>query len=106
MSDYHTHDEADDAGDYRPVSIVSVVSLGLGLLSFAALVFKLFWVIPAAAVLLAIIALRRVGRSDSRFTGRGFAVAGLLLGLLFGSMAPAHHYLGKFIVNQQSKKFV
>ena len=101
----HPVDVVADSNDYRAISTSGVLSLGLGVLSFTALIFPLFWIFPVLGFLLALLSLRRIGKSDSHLTGRRVAVAGLLLSLLFGSMATTRYSMRQFIINNQAEDF-
>ena len=105
MSEFYDRDERLDGLGYSAVSRSAVLALLLGISSVLAPVYIFFWVFPLATIAVAILALRGINRADANLTGRGLAVVGLLLALLFGSMAPARHYRRKAIVNQQAEQF-
>lgn len=105
MSEFYDRDEGFDGPGYCAVSRSAVLALLLGISSLLAPVYIFFWVFPLATITVAILALRGINRADSNLTGRGLAVTGLLLALLFGSMAPARHFRRKAIVNQQAEQF-
>ena len=105
MSEFHHHDEGLEARHYQAISKASVLSLLLGMGSFLAPVYVIFWVLPLAALLLGVSALRRIQRPDANLTGRRLAIAGILLALFFGSLAPARHYTRRAIVDRQAAAF-
>ena len=78
---------ATDVPGYRPVSVVAVAALALGVLSAVSLVSPLFLVVPLVAVAVAVAALADVGREGAAKAGRLAAVAGLALAIGFGAQA-------------------
>ena len=66
---------------YRPVSRLAIVSLVLGLLSAAALLHPLLWILPILAVLLAGIAFRQTVAPASELRGTGLALTAISLGI-------------------------
>ncbi|MCP3690905.1 MAG: DUF4190 domain-containing protein [Planctomycetaceae bacterium] len=105
MSEFYDRGEGLEGPGYRAVSRSAVLALLLGVSSMLAPVYIVFWIFPLATITVAILALRGINRIESNLTGRGLAVTGLLLALLFGSMAPARHYMRKTAVNQQAEQF-
>ena len=105
MSEFYDREEGLEGPGYRAVSGLAVLALLLGVSSVLAPVYIVFWILPLATITVAIRAFRGINRVDSNLTGRGLAVTGLLLALLFGSMAPARHYKRKAAVNQQAEQF-
>ncbi len=81
---------------YRSISLAAVLALVFGCASALALIHPFLWVIPAVAVVIAIVALRGIAREGANLTGRGLAITGLVLALFFGSWAPTR------IVTRQS----
>ena len=81
--------EPGESVSYRAVSRLAVTALLLGAASSLALVHPLLWIIPPAAALVAIFALRVIAAHSTELVGRGAALAGLALALLFGTLAPA-----------------
>lgn len=74
-------------GDYAAVNVRAVIGLLLGAASVLALIFAdsyLPLLIPLAALVVSGIALVQIQRSNGTQTGKGVAIAGLLLGLLLG----------------------
>jgi hypothetical protein len=88
---------ADGTIQYRAVSGLAVLALALGVLSAAAMVGPVLWSIPILAVIVALVAMRRI-RASEDLAGWNIAFLGLLLAILFGIAAPArtmsrHHFL-------------
>jgi len=69
---------------YRAISPLAITSLILGALSILSFAHWSFLACAAAAVLLGFLADRKIGRFPDVLTGRGFAQAGIGLGLIFG----------------------
>jgi hypothetical protein len=69
-----------------------VTSLVLGVLSFLTTFFWFMIVIPVAGIGLGLWAVRRVTNSPGEKTGRGMAVAGVILSLVIGSLGLIVYY--------------
>ena len=78
-----------DLADYRPVSGWCVAALLVGLVSAAALAHPLLWCLPLAGVVVSLIALRQIARSEIKLLGRKAALIGLAFSLIYGVAAPA-----------------
>jgi len=71
------------SGDYVAINGVAVWAIVLGLASSLAILDAVLLVIPITAIILALIAWRQVGDSNGTQSGRGLALGGLLLALIF-----------------------
>jgi hypothetical protein len=80
--------EGDIVG-YSAISPAAIVALVLGLASFFAIGNLLWLILPALAIVAALMALAQIARSDGSISGRWAAVAGLSLALLFASTSIA-----------------
>ena len=69
--------------EYRPVSALAIVGLIVALLSVVAYIHPWFWCVPALAAAFCGLALRRMAAAETRQVGRGAALFGLTLSLLF-----------------------
>src|SRR5215813_13146043 len=76
-------DDYNPADAYRALSTAAVASLILGLLSILALLDWWLALIPFAGVILGFVALRTIRNQPQEYTGRGAAIAGIALGILF-----------------------
>ncbi|MCX7047224.1 MAG: DUF4190 domain-containing protein [Candidatus Sumerlaeota bacterium] len=68
-----------------PVSQTSgmaIASFVLGLLSFTGFLCCFGWPLGALAIVLGVVAVTQIGQSLNRLTGKGFAIAGIVLGAL------------------------
>jgi hypothetical protein len=77
--------ESDNLTRYRPMSRAAVASLVLGVLSISAVASPVMWWLPAAGVVLAVIALNIIAANRGEVLGRKTAIMGLAMGLLFGT---------------------
>ena len=88
-SDFATGAEQDRDDDYNPadayraLSTAAVASLVLGVMSIVAFLDWWLALIPIVGITLGIVGLRKIRRQPQEYTGRGVAIAGMLLGLLF-----------------------
>jgi hypothetical protein len=78
--------ESDIIG-YSAISPAAIVALLLGLASFFAIGNLLLLVLPALAIVAAVLSLTAIARSDGALSGRWVALTGLVLALLFTSAA-------------------
>ncbi|MDX1948531.1 MAG: hypothetical protein SFU86_24305 [Pirellulaceae bacterium] len=76
---------------YRPLSRAAVGAFALGLASGLMLVSPLFIMAPLAALFVAVVAVRNTAHGG-QVTGRGLAVAGLCLALLFAGWGLSRHF--------------
>lgn len=90
---------------YRRISVSAVIALVLGIASALALVHPFLWTVPAAAVVVAIFALRAIANESSMLTGRGLALTGLALALVFGMWAPARTLSRQWQLYHQARVF-
>jgi hypothetical protein len=77
-------DDYNPADAYRALCTSAVAALVLGMLSVLAVLDWWLALIPLAAVILGIVALRTINHQPQEYTGRFAAIAGITLGLLFG----------------------
>ncbi len=80
--------EADEFESYTSLSAVAVCALLLGLASPLALLAPLMVVVPLAGVIVALLALVRIGNSAGALSGRKLAYWGLALSILCGIASP------------------
>jgi hypothetical protein len=81
------HPDPDLIG-YRPVSGWCLAAVLIGLASIVALVHPLLWCVPLAGVVVALVALRRIERSEVKLVGRKAALIGLAFSVIYGVAAP------------------
>jgi hypothetical protein len=74
--------------EYRPISGWSLAALFVGLASIAAIFHPLLWSVPMIGVVVSLVALRQIKRSEVALWGRKAALTGLALSLLYGIAAP------------------
>lgn len=82
LEDLPQDDFYDGPEDYRALSSAAVASLVLGVLSILALLDWWLAVVPLFGAVMAVYALRQIGRHPEEFTGTGVARAGLVLSVL------------------------
>jgi hypothetical protein len=95
---------------YRAISAQAISSLLFGVLSILSLASPMFLACAAIAVLLGILADRRIQRLPDVLTGRRFAHAGIVLGLVFGlgsfTAARVQDYLRSSSATRFAKRYV
>jgi hypothetical protein len=68
---------------YRSLSVLAMVSLGLGLLSAVAIASPILGIVPLVAIVVSGVALRRISLDSERLSGRWMALVPLVLAPLF-----------------------
>lgn len=76
-------DDYNPADAYRALSTAAVAALALGVLSVLAVLDWWLGLIPFVAILLGIVALRKIRGQPDELTGRGVAIGGIVLAALF-----------------------
>ena len=69
----------DPGAHYREVNRFAVISVVLGALSILTMFGWFFGVLPLAGIVLGVLALRQIDAAPGDMTGRGFAIAGIVL---------------------------
>jgi hypothetical protein len=75
---FHDDDPAQTT-EYRSLSVLAVISLVFGVVSWVSLFFPLLIVVPLFGIAISILALRQISTNPSVFTGRTAALIGLML---------------------------
>ena len=94
-----------ELSEYRWLSPHAMVGLVLGLLSAVALLDPLAWLLPAAGIVVSLIAIVRIARNPQTFTGQKLAWTGLALSLLFAAAGPTDWYLYRYLVRREALAF-
>lgn len=102
MSEIKLH-ESTEGTEYHAISPLAVGSLVVGLISPVALIASLLWIVPALAIALACLAFRAIANSAGALTGRGAALAGLALGLIFAAAGPVHSATTRYLLAEQAR---
>jgi hypothetical protein len=90
---------------YRAISPAAVFSLILGVLAVLSFSHWVFLACAAAAIVLGILADRKIVRFSDVLTGRGIAQAGIALGLVFGLSAITITVVQDWILVREGSKF-
>jgi hypothetical protein len=72
--------------EYVAINIPAIVAFVLGLASVVAMLHTVLLVVPLAAIVTAFAAISQVRTSNGTQTGRGFAIAGIVLALAIGGI--------------------
>lgn len=100
-----TADELPLEEEYRPLSVLCVVALLAGLASPLSLAHPLLVVVPLAAAVLALLALRSLATAAQPMTGQRLAVAGLCLAMLFFGWGIAKRLHHRAVVRASAREF-
>lgn len=95
--------EIDDDAAYRTISILALVSLGLGLISPLVFFAPLLLVLPIAGAVLGLLAVRRIATSDSALIGRAAALVGIALSVASISAAITRGELSQYLLSRQAR---
>ena len=90
---------------YRGVSVAAIAALLFGICSALALAHTLLWSVPLVTIVVALFSLRAINAEGSNLTGRGFALFGLALALVFGVWAPSRLVSRQWHLYQQARGF-
>jgi hypothetical protein len=94
-----------EVGQYRPVSLLAVTGLLIGVASVVAFIAPLLWVVPLLGFCLSAAGLWRINHSDPPLSGRKAAVVGLMLATLFGVAAPTRSLGRNWVLTQRAQQF-
>jgi hypothetical protein len=83
----------DNLGQYRAVSGLAIVGLLAGLASVLAFLQPLLWLLPLAAIVINVLALRQIADALPQLIGRKAALTGLALALICGISAPIQRWI-------------
>jgi hypothetical protein len=97
--------EEADLVRYGAISPFALGALALGLLSITVLTSLLAIPVPLVAVILALIALRQIHKSDGAIVGGWVALLGLALALVFASTAIARLASREYLIRGQARQF-
>jgi len=100
-----TAHQDDQVVDYRPLSVLAVVALVLGVISLAALLSLSLVILPLAGVLLSLLALARIRWLDTELLGRVPAMIGLALSLFSLSASSADAWFTRQRVVDQAERY-
>lgn len=95
---------SDVVDDYRSVSVLAVAGLLLGLASISAWLHPLLWLVPLAAVVVSLLAFRKLALDAPNLIGWKPAAVGLALGLLCGAGAATRWALHQYLVEAEAAK--
>ena len=73
--------DSDQLPSYQALSALAVIAVILGLVSALAILSPALWILPLAALVAAVVALRRIATADPPMVGRKAALLGLFLGV-------------------------
>ena len=90
---------------YRAISALALVSLGLGVVSLLSFADLTFLVASVGAIVLGVLADWKIRRMPDILTGRGFAQAGVILGLIFGLSALTNDQVDRILLTRKIGQF-
>jgi hypothetical protein len=90
--------------EYRVVSGWAVAALVLGLLSPAAIVAPILWLVPAMGFVIALIAMWSITTAQGQKSGWYLAIFGLLLTIFFGAAGPARAITRNFWLETRAER--
>ena len=105
VEDAKFHETEGEIIEYRALSGLAVTSLVLGLLSVLALFGTLLLVIPLLGIVAAILAMRAIKSNPTQLTGRGLAMVGVALSVLFGAASPARTISRNLWLESRAQEF-
>jgi hypothetical protein len=94
-----------DTIEYGPISGWAFVAVFLGLLSGAAVAGPILWFIPLVAVVISLIAMRKIAASAGQLSGWKLALLGLLAAVFFGIAGPARTFSRQYYLQARAVRF-
>lgn len=84
-NDQYISDDVQAVAEYRSVSLLAVLAVILGVASASAMVTDSLLIVPLLGIIISLLALWRIARSDGQQVGRSLALVGLALSLAIGA---------------------
>jgi len=94
-----------EIAQYRSLNVTAVVGLLLGLLAPLALIHPVLWIVPPLGIIGCSAALWQIARNSSALCGRRVALAGLVLSIVFGIVAPTHLFAYRWLIRNEARQF-
>jgi hypothetical protein len=98
-------DDGEQVAGYRTLSALAIVSLIFGLASILCLASRLFLVLPLVGIAISLVALRRITAHDGVLGGRGAAITGLVLCVVFGVATISRDAVTRHLRTAQAEEF-
>lgn len=92
--------------EYVEVNATSVIALLLGLASAAAVFGPLLLIVPAIAIVVSLVALHQIKNSAGTQTGKGLAIFGIVLAILFGAVVGGQTLRDRSILKQEKGQII
>jgi hypothetical protein len=105
VADVQMSSDASREIGYRTISGWAIAGLVLGMLSAAAVVGPILWLIPVFGIAISCIGLAKIKNSEGQLSGWGVAVLGLLLALFFGAAGPARSITRRIWLESRAQRF-
>lgn len=97
-------DAPTDEIEYRSMSALAVVAFALGILSLLALISPVLWIVPVAAIVVALTAIRVI-KSDPQKGGQRLATIGLVVAVCVGIWAVSYHFSREWYLFHKARLF-
>ena len=105
VPDEYLSDDVQAVAEYRSVSLLAVVAAVLGVASLSAIFSTGLIVIGMVAVIVSLIALRRIATSDGQLVGRTAALTGLALALTVAAGVVVHARVVSGMLSKEASKW-
>src|SRR5690606_11374020 len=90
--------------EYVAINPLAVTAVVLGLLSVAVLLGWPLLIIPVAAIVLAIVSLRQIHRSNGTQSGKGLAWTGIVLGVAFAALVGTRQITARVAAAEEQRR--
>ncbi len=97
-------DAPTDEIEYRSMSALAIVAFALGVLSLLALIAPVLWIVPVAAIIVALTAIRVI-KNDPQKSGQRLATIGLFVAVCVGIWAVSYHFSREWYLFHTARKF-
>jgi hypothetical protein len=101
----HLHPDDEALAQYASVSRWAVLAVALGLVSSLVLVSPVLVVLPLAAIVVAVLAMRQIAASEGRLLGHVPATVGLCLATLFMGWGLSRQFTREAELTRQAQQF-
>jgi hypothetical protein len=91
--------------EYGRISGWAIAAVLLGGLSATAIMGPILWLIPVMAIVISLIAMRRIQSSERQLSGWHLALLGLMLSVFFGMAGPARTLSRQYLLEARASHF-
>lgn len=99
------HEAEEEVTDYRSLNRLALAGAIVGAFAWLALLAPLLWIVPAISIVMCLIALRQINVNPGMWTGRRWALAGLVLATFLGGWGVAREVTRQRTISNQAHQY-